>query len=429
MSTTSQSDREMSPRQQRTPGSQEAAPTVANRTSRTNGRIHSNLRNLHNRRGTPYAPPLRGARAVGALSATPSVAGSEEPQPETSRSVGTARHFGGPRGGVTRPWPPALVPFETMDDQFDDEFVDGVVRTYDLRAPYDAFAEELIQVRMCYWFIHSCLRQSVEMLIRSRDEALLATSTSSAASLSVQARLFVYQRYFRTRAKQILMDPLLEVYSCEPVRGGPPAGRSLLEQVMDYVRVQSDEFKRDYLPLGYATRDPAAEASVATELRDRVKHERGAMRNMLLTNIHDPQGRPITHPVPTLTNLIIDMRTRMLPIGAQDDNIHNDGRVRTRIAYLRIRTITHYARPAPGDANRQWALVDEQLQDLRGWDKLYRRAFFKLIMELDHSTFGDKFFSEMDVDSIRPPTEAEVMAKMVLLAAERSVPGSRVEVE
>ncbi|WAQ89570.1 hypothetical protein PtA15_11A260 [Puccinia triticina] len=52
--------------------------------------------------------------------------------------------------------------------------------------------------------------------------------------------------------------------------------------------------------------EPAAEASVNSEMQDQIKHERGAMRNMLLTMVHDPQGRPITHPVPTLTNLIID---------------------------------------------------------------------------------------------------------------------------
>ncbi|KAA1076655.1 hypothetical protein PGT21_014730 [Puccinia graminis f. sp. tritici] len=407
MSTSSQSDREdVSPRGQQTPVTQEARSRAARSTT---ARVHSNLCNHFNRRGTPYAPPLRGLRAAAAQdvsSQRPGVAGAEaNTQAQAVRAVGTARHFGGPTGGVTRPWPPALVPFEILDNQLNDKFVDGMVRTYDLRAPYDAFAEELIQVphpRQYGILLYSILsvRQSVEMLIRARDEALAAASTPAAASLSVQARLFVYQRYFRTRAKQILMDPLLEVYSCEPIRGGPPAGRSLLEQVMDHVRIQSDEFKRDYLPLGYATRDPAAEASVATELRDRVKHERGAMRNLLLSMIHDPQGRPITHPVPTLTNLIIDMRTRMLPAGSDDDNLHNDGR---------------------------WALVDEQLQDLRGRDKLYRRAFFKLIMELDHATFGDKFFSEMDVDSIRPPTEAEVVVKMVLLAAERSVPGSAVE--
>ncbi|KAA1076461.1 hypothetical protein PGT21_007888 [Puccinia graminis f. sp. tritici] len=230
------------------------------------------------------------------------------------------------------------------------------------------------------------------------------------------------------------MDPELEVYSCDPVRGGPPAGRSSLDQVLDHVRAQGDEFIQDYLPCGFLTHEPAAEASVNSELRDRLKHERGAMRNLLLTNVHDPQGRPITHPVPNLTNLIIDMRQRMTPAPEQTvTGVAPMGRaaigrrLRARIAYLRIQTISHYARRAPGDVNRQWALIDEQLQDLRARSSEYRRAFFKLIMELDDRLFGDRFFSELDIDSIRIPSEAEVLAKISAMQSDATQSGTTTE--
>ncbi|KAA1097932.1 hypothetical protein PGT21_024146 [Puccinia graminis f. sp. tritici] len=252
-------------------------------------------------------------------------------------------------------------------------------------------------------------------------------------SILVQARLYQYHRYFRTfvsnRAREVLMDPELEVYSCDPVRGGPPAGRSSLDQVLvdslmqslsrnlypdldfaiqwlqDHVRAQSDEFLQDYLPQGFMTHEPAAEASVNSELRERLKHERGAMRNLLLTNIHKPSGRPITRPVPRLTNLIIEMRQRMAPptdqppTGTPAPRLPIGRHLRARIAYLRIQTISHYARRAPGDVNRQWALIDEQLQDLRGRSRDYRRA-------------------EMDTELIRPPSEAEVLAKMEAIQQE-----------
>ncbi|WAQ92624.1 hypothetical protein PtA15_17A106 [Puccinia triticina] len=190
-----------------------------------------------------------------------------------------------------------------------------------------------------------------------------------------------------------------------------PARPGHAQESPDHVRMQSNEFKQDYLPAGYMDRDPAAVASVNSELRDRLKHERGAMRNLLLSMVHSPLGEPLTHPVPTLTNLIIDMQSRMLPNSEGD--LHTDTRVRARIAYLRIQTICHYARWVPGDINRQWALIDKQLQELRG-------RFFKLILELDSSSFRDQFFSWLDVENIRPPTDLEVMAKMAIIAEENA---------
>ncbi|KAH9456827.1 hypothetical protein Pst134EA_020739 [Puccinia striiformis f. sp. tritici] len=440
MSTTSQSENDSRsparprPRAQVDPS---LLPAVPGRRTHSNVRIQS-----ASHRGSPYTPPLRGSRAAEERNRAPDSSGSPRPRSpiidrnaHPSRALGTVQYFGTQRAGIFRAWPPAVIPFEVSENYLDEDFATHMNRTYDLQAPYAAFAEELMEVpspRQYATLMYTILsvRQAVESLLRSRDVALAAPQPPAAtASLAAQARLFVYQRFFRTfvqaKAKEVLLDPLLEVYQCDPIRGALPAGRTLLEQVSDHVRIQSDEFKRDYLPLGYINSEPTAEASVNTELRDRLKHERGAMRNMLLSMIHDPHGRTITHPVPTLTNLIIDMRTRMLPSGgeraAEYDLLHSNSRVRTRIAYLRIQTIAHYARPAPGDINRQWALIDEQLRELRMKEPAYRRAFFKLIVELDDATFGDQFYSQIDVDSIRAPTEAEVLAKMVLLAGERPV--------
>ncbi|WAR55867.1 hypothetical protein PtB15_6B611 [Puccinia triticina] len=43
-----------------------------------------------------------------------------------------------------------------------------------------------------------------------------------------------------------------------------------------------------------------------------------------------------------------------------------------------------------------------------------------LILELDSSSFGDQFFSWLDVENIRPPTKLEVMAKMAIIAEENA---------
>ncbi|EFP89844.2 uncharacterized protein PGTG_15800 [Puccinia graminis f. sp. tritici CRL 75-36-700-3] len=416
MSTTSQSDNES-----RT----QAHPAPSARTNR------SNTSGLANHRTRPYPTSLPRNGGGGRLpsgsndtrpSPLPSPVGIETPLAGHPPTVGTVRHFGRPGAGVIRRWPPAIVPFEITDSDFNPEFVEHLGRSYDLRAPYMDFAEELVQYSVLLYSVLST-RQAVESLIRSRDAAENGTSTSAGIPLSVQARIYPYQNHFKTfvqnKAKEVLMCATLDVYSSLPVRGAPAAGRTLLDQVMDHVREQSDEFKLDYLPVGFISGDLSALASVSTEIRERLKHERGAMRNLLLTMVHEPSGRPITHPVPSLTNLIIDLTQRMIPSVERAAAHAADRRLRSRIAHLRIQTISHYARRGSGETNRQWAIIDEQLVDLRARDPLYRRAFYRLIMQLDNEMFGDTLYADMDVDRIRTPTEDEVLAQMAVMAEER----------
>ncbi|KAA1087228.1 hypothetical protein PGT21_026148 [Puccinia graminis f. sp. tritici] len=222
----------------------------------------------------PTPPPCHAMEGGGCLpsgsndtrpSPLPSPTGVETQSARHRPTVGTVRHFGRPGAGVIRTWPPAIVPFEITDSEFNPQFVEHLAEN--------------------------------------------GTSTATGIPLSVQARIYPYQNHFKTfvqnKAKEVLMSATLDVYSSLPVRGAPAAGRTLLDQ--DHVREQSDEFKLDYLPVGFISGDLSALASVSTEIRERLKHEQGAMRNLLLTMVHEPSGRPITHPVPSLTNLIIDV--------------------------------------------------------------------------------------------------------------------------
>ncbi|EHS63374.1 uncharacterized protein PGTG_21549 [Puccinia graminis f. sp. tritici CRL 75-36-700-3] len=110
------------------------------------------------------------------------------------------------------------------------------------------------------------------------------------------------------------------------------------------------------------------------------------------------------------------MAQRMMPGAERAAARAADKRLRSRVAHLRIQTIAHYARPGPGDANRQWAIIDEQLVDLRARDPLYRRAFYRLIIQLDSELFGDTMYCDMDLDRIRIPNQEEVEAQMALMA-------------
>ncbi|KAA1121792.1 hypothetical protein PGTUg99_030170 [Puccinia graminis f. sp. tritici] len=280
MSTTSQSDNDT-----------QSPPAQVSQATRV---PRSNTAQLRNHRGNPYPPPLPrqlANRTADHTSGSPSPDGSPAgPQSAPTPAVGTVRHFGRPGGGVVRRWPPTVVPFETSEASFDDEYIDLLGRTYDLRAPYMGFAEELVQVPSSRQFsvlLYSMLsvRQAVESLLQTRDAAQIASTGTLAIPLSVQAWIFPYQKHFKTfvqtRAKEVLMSPTLDVYSCDPVRGAPPAGRSLLDQVLEHVINQSDEFKLDYLPVGFLSGDLAARGSLNTELRERLKHERGNMRNLV----------------------------------------------------------------------------------------------------------------------------------------------------
>jgi hypothetical protein len=126
----------------------------------------------------------------------------------------------------------------------------------------------------------------------------------------------------------------------------------------------------------------------------------------------------------------------MIPGAERAAALATNRRLRARIAHLRIQTIAHYARRGAGEANRQWALIDEQLVDLRARDPLYRQAsvinnltlkltsevcsFYRLIMKLDHEKFGNTVYSDMDVERIHPPTEEEVIAHMAVMAEDRA---------
>ncbi|EHS63606.1 uncharacterized protein PGTG_20700 [Puccinia graminis f. sp. tritici CRL 75-36-700-3] len=444
MSTTSQSDNEA-----------QSPPAQVARNTRN---PRSNPATLQNNRARPYPPALShqlGSRVTNHGTDTPppegGPAGRESPTARPA-SVGTVRHYGRPGTGVVRPWPPAIVPFETSEAEFNEEYVNLLGRTFNIRAPYMDFAEELVQASQLNnslfesnhmtlttifplrslrtdSIVYSCIQSFLsgkqlnrcfapEMQLRTPQLALRQFHCLYRLKSS-RTRGISRQTFVQTRAKEVLMSPALDVYSCDPVRGAPPAGRSLLDQVLEHVVNQSDEFKLDYLPVGFMTGDLAARASLNTELRERLKHERGAMRNLLLTNVHDPSGRPITHPVPSLTSLIIDMTQRMIP-GVEQAAAHaSNRRLRSRIAHLRIQTISHYARRGGGESNRQWAIIDEQLMDLRGRPALYRRAFYRLIIQLDAVTFGDTLYVDMDVDNIKVPSEEEVLAQMDLMAGER----------
>ncbi|KAA1136507.1 hypothetical protein PGTUg99_034174 [Puccinia graminis f. sp. tritici] len=263
-------------------------PAGSNRTNR------SNQSNLPSHRTRPYPATLSqnggGRQANSNRTSRP---GPPSP-PARPSGGGMACLFGRPGVSNVPLWPPSVVPFETRERNFDEAYVELLGHAYDLRAPYMDFAEDLVQVPsprqysvLPYSVLSIC--QAVESIIRWRDGTQNAPAAPAAIPLSVQARIYPYQNHFKTfdqnRAKEVLMCPVLDVYSSNPVRGAPPAGGTLMDQVLDHLRVQLDEFKLNYLPVRFITGELSALASINAEVRDRLKHEQGAMRNLVSTQL------------------------------------------------------------------------------------------------------------------------------------------------
>ncbi|KAA1076463.1 hypothetical protein PGT21_007905 [Puccinia graminis f. sp. tritici] len=130
------------PHHRRTHSGQVAHPLPGTHTHASRARVQ------------PYVPPLRGAAA---LAAANNGTTREHPRPGQAtvppageRVVPVTAVSGGRRA---RPWPLNVVPFEVTEDIIDDEYFEQLGATYDLRAPYTFFAEELVQWVDCYFWL------------------------------------------------------------------------------------------------------------------------------------------------------------------------------------------------------------------------------------------------------------------------------------
>ncbi|POW01048.1 hypothetical protein PSTT_12778 [Puccinia striiformis] len=123
----------------------------------------------------------------------------------------------------------------------------------------------------------------------------------------------------------------------------------------------------------------------------------------LLSMIHDPHGQLITHPVPTSTNMITNMRSRMLPSGSEHsqecDQLHANSRVRSRIAMA--------SRPRQAGRSSQIDL-DQVVQEGEEYGSVRCHPWGPILLLI-----GCRQHSSSH--------RGEVIAKMVLSAGERPV--------
>ncbi|PLW50348.1 hypothetical protein PCASD_01698 [Puccinia coronata f. sp. avenae] len=344
-------------------------------------------------------------------------------------STSTRRPY--PGEGLAGWWPPIGIDMVHVDEDVNEQFISELGTIFELSRPHAELGAILAHVpspRQYAITVYSLLavRQAIDALRNEviRDPRPAATSE---AALAPPASHYHYLTVFNEHLKRLirvhLMDKRLAVYSSERPANSPRRAKGLLTVILEDIRLENPQFKERYLPRGYADGDPAAIASVETHVRNKLRNSRGKMRDLLLTNIQSGrEGNETSRPVPTISALLALMREQFVPRapGEAETQVPRgaESLLKSRLAYLRIQTIIQYVGRGSRDAGRQWKNIDEHLCTLSRKNRPYRAAFNQLVLAYNRATFGQDFFSEMDVDTIALPTDDKVLAQVAINAAE-----------
>ncbi|OAV89009.1 hypothetical protein PTTG_07166 [Puccinia triticina 1-1 BBBD Race 1] len=225
--------------------------------------------------------------------------------------------------------------------------------------------------------------------------------------------------FLRLQIRALLTVGDLHAYSQTRTTGGLPIARSPLLLLMTRLAGQPAAYITEHLPTGWPT-DHLANQSVLQMMRVLLKHERGMLRNLLLSNIKEFNRHPIDGPVPKLSDLILIIDRHMGPAdgirSAEDIQADYTATMMVRLAFIRLQVVYHYLNPDPATNLSQWEIIDRQLEFLRRQSIHYKQAYARLVIQRDRDLFGDFHFQDMERDMIVLPTENEVQHKITMAA-------------
>ncbi|WAQ84204.1 hypothetical protein PtA15_4A656 [Puccinia triticina] len=400
--------------------------------------------------GRRDAVPLRGAAAIAAAGSA--TTGRQSSTPGARRSTDIARPAAIPpvpgsvaTGGQAprRVGLPAIptfpnVPFTMLQDNepVTDAFLGELEGVFELRGGYADLAENLVHVPPPrQWAVQMYSQMSIRQAIdEARQQAKLArVQAVMQPPPTVRTNDFhyvpVFSEFVKRSIRELLMSKNLKMYSSDLPRGNHRHNvRGLLSLVLDRINAQPVQFRLDYLPHGYNEAEPSAVASVERFVRRKLRNSRGKMRDLLLTDIHNTECWEDIRPVPTISTLLAEMQTSLLPLlpnnqrnvpaGEQNAPRGHQTHMKARLAYLRIHTIGQLVSRGPRDTGRQWLNIDSHLRELDEKGREYRTSFFQLVLDYDRNTFGHTTMSQLDRESISLPTEEEVRAHMARITAD-----------
>ncbi|PLW44989.1 hypothetical protein PCASD_06937 [Puccinia coronata f. sp. avenae] len=231
---------------------------------------------------------------------------------------------------------------------------------------------------------------------------------------------FVYsnaiRQTLRQKAREIIVFEDVEAYTRTQTVRGLPIRHTPLVLMTAYLESQTPTFKSENLPAGWPTNQLASQ-SVLSLLRLLLKHERGSLRNLLLTNVKEFHRRPIDGPVPALADLthIVDwaMSLGNSLRGVTAMKAAYTATVKVRLAYIRLEVIHHHLNPNPANTLSQWEIIDRRLELLRRQSLNYKQAFSRLVVAANRTLFGNLEFANMQPGAIVPPSKSQIQQEML----------------
>ncbi|OAV96042.1 hypothetical protein PTTG_26447 [Puccinia triticina 1-1 BBBD Race 1] len=227
----------------------------------------------------------------------------------------------------------------------------------------------------------------------------------------------VFRDFIRIKIREILTIGNVHAYTRTQTVAGIPLVQTPLMMLNNYLHLQSDEFKNEHLPPDWPQNHESSR-SVLGLLRVLMKHERGALRTHVLTNVKEFNRHPIDGVVPSLMDLVLLIDRAMGPKGQlrtiEAVNQSYTPTRKIRIAYIRLEVVHRQLNPNPNSNLTQWEVIDCRLEHLRRQSDQYRNAFARIIVRKDRELFGNRNISQINKDEVTLPSEEEIADQIFL---------------
>ncbi|KAI7939051.1 hypothetical protein MJO28_014630 [Puccinia striiformis f. sp. tritici] len=221
------------------------------------------------------------------------------------------------------------------------------------------------------------------------------------------------KRFVTAAARTCLLRYDIEAYS----QG--PGAHAQLPDILVLTLVMDLAYRRLHLPPLGGTDDPTATQYIGRFVRERIKHVRNKVRDVLLTGVIDPrtpEKAPAGIPnIRELSRLLwIHLTGNKSCLNATQIDNQMEESIRVRFAYLRLATIENYMNPCAKTIS-QWDTMDAQLRYNRRQPDDYSQAWRRLITERDEDLFANQPVYEHiqeDLSRCLCPTHEEILARM-----------------
>jgi len=280
------------------------------------------------------------------------------------------------------------------------------------------FAQHLFAARESdQWNIQVVMFIEIICMLHARaPEPVLALNPAAGPPI-VHVFGIPFKNFCRSKIREILTTGNVESYTTTVDTHGHPIGRTPLILLQTHIDAQEAAFHRDYLPPGYPD-DPHAQLCVVAVMRSLLKHDRGQLRNLLLTNIIELNRRPIGGPVPRLFDLIVlidhNMGSRNRLRSTDSIRLAYNGTTKIRLAFLRLAIAHKVLHHDPRNPMTTWEIIDCKLQALATRPRVFQYAFAELVIQTDERLFdGIQHMLAIDPDAIRLPLDAEVEVRVI----------------